>query len=501
MNINAFIESANNYEKNLNNMANISSATDTSIYNFLDYIELSDDINAEFDTQISEEVNENAVQLLTIHKSKGLEWDTVVVAGNSSNLFLGTQSNFNKLEKFLEPVLAKGKNSLTNRKESNLPAPLTLEYKNLPKISFNDKLAKPFLPTKEVNHYKHQYFNSDYKDLPELNTFEKATNSLTQYENELNYIASDEPKRLIYVALTRAKTNLMISGAVKQTSGVRLDQPSAFFYNIFESNNETKNPDYFVDVFKRASVLKNNSSENDKKTYFGNKEHLSEKQKILQNLSYEIIESEYKNPESQLSKEYKHKIDLINNFTHKIREIDISFLSVTERIRYKNNRQEFIDNKLRPVPIPYSKGSIIGTKLHEFIDTYLNKDKFSLLKPLQKDFYKNNLEISNQVKNFIMWLKHNKHLKLVSSEMSFSLIDNQAKVNTKGKIDAVFYDNKINKYIIVDWKSFKESKDKTDNEQLKIYKKAFAQLKNINEQDIITKFVYLYGKKFSEQTL
>jgi DNA helicase-2/ATP-dependent DNA helicase PcrA len=137
----------------------------------------------------SEEPEAGTVQILTIHGSKGLEWDTVAV-----------------------PRLVEGA----------LPA--------RPQEGSSGWIGFGRLPYE---------FRGDAEELPRLDwrghEDQKAvTRAIDAYKEQVKARNEDEERRLTYVALTRAKHDLLVSGSF-WAGGVRPTEPSRYLRDLVEA--------------------------------------------------------------------------------------------------------------------------------------------------------------------------------------------------------------------------------------------------------------------------
>ncbi len=144
------------------------------------------------------EPDPNAVQVLTVHASKGLEWDIVAVPGLNDGQFpsVGVPSNstpFYSDSGWLDRVGA-------------LPHDLRLDRDSLPAWAFRDA--------------------RDHSELAE---------SVAEFKEACGMWRLEEERRLFYVALTRARSHVLLSGSWF-ASGVRLRQPSTYVTELLDSH-------------------------------------------------------------------------------------------------------------------------------------------------------------------------------------------------------------------------------------------------------------------------
>ncbi|HZK05794.1 MAG TPA: ATP-dependent DNA helicase [Actinomycetaceae bacterium] len=119
-------------------------------------------------------VDENSVQILTMHASKGLEWDVVALAGLTEGTFPSRRNYSGKLARTEKGWV---------RTAGMLPAPLRGDAKYLPE--FDDGAGTP----------------------PEFQQ------EVRLYEEELFEHSILEERRIAYVAVTRARQELLLSGS------------------------------------------------------------------------------------------------------------------------------------------------------------------------------------------------------------------------------------------------------------------------------------------------
>jgi len=144
---------------------------DPSLRAFLAYLEAAED--EENGLEAGEvQVRPERVQLFTVHGAKGLEWDIVAVPGLVDKVF---------------PAEPSGTNWTTTRQQ--LPGDLR-----------GDRDALPVL------------------DLSTAESRKEIAEKLAEYKADLDERYLEEERRLAYVALTRAKTHLFVSGYAWDTT-------------------------------------------------------------------------------------------------------------------------------------------------------------------------------------------------------------------------------------------------------------------------------------------
>ncbi|MBM6623287.1 ATP-dependent helicase [Micrococcaceae bacterium RIT802] len=139
---------------------------------------------------VQQEANPDAVQLLTIHASKGLEWDVVAIPGMNEGIFPSTTD------------------SRWTKEDGSLPWPLRGDRNDLPQ------------------------WDTDQPSLSE------AVDAETAFRGDVLAHGEDEERRLAYVALTRAKDLLLCSATVWTGSRSKPTAPSTFLGELLALADE-----------------------------------------------------------------------------------------------------------------------------------------------------------------------------------------------------------------------------------------------------------------------
>ncbi|RNE63848.1 ATP-dependent DNA helicase [Cryobacterium tepidiphilum] len=136
----------------------------------------------------SEASEPGTVQLLTVHGSKGLEWDYVVIPGLTE-----------------DSLPAKAKETTGWVRFGELPYPFRGDRNELPRLRWRD-------------HDTQKSFDEEFQG----------------YKEELAHRHDAEERRLIYVATTRAQQQLLLTGAF-WGAGTRVRKPSRFLVELAEA--------------------------------------------------------------------------------------------------------------------------------------------------------------------------------------------------------------------------------------------------------------------------
>ncbi|WP_129587544.1 ATP-dependent DNA helicase [Actinomyces minihominis] len=165
----------------------------------------------------SVDIDPNAVQVMTIHASKGLEWDAVALVDVASSRFPLTKSRGStKAKGVLGPPVIPAPQKAWWGTSAELPYPLREDSGHLP----NPEIWDASLPGGS------------------------RANLLTE---EIGQYLQDEERRLAYVAVTRARRALLIVGSWFG-SGSQPRYPSVFMAELFESTLEEGSWKEFLDT-------------------------------------------------------------------------------------------------------------------------------------------------------------------------------------------------------------------------------------------------------------
>ena len=394
-----------------------------------------------------------AVKVMTIHKSKGLEFKNVFLAG------AGYQRN-----------------------------------------ATNDRFD--FIEDSPIVEIPVHNYIKDYKI------------KLSSRENDYNKNADlSEKRRLLYVALTRAGENLIISGEngrsgknsyrsyienyISKLKDLNNEIKSESQNNLIEMKNINNN---FINFYSYGFGIKSKEEKNIKE------EDINRINKILQNAP-ENIETK-KNIENEIN-----NIQYIVPSKIGIDYEENNFKNITELLNKRLSNLEFEkeeayegEEKIKISPI--NMGTIMHEllenfdfdKYFEYKENYIEKLKTETLKYYnyyeskdlkdRLDKYFNNFIQNEHIKNII-----NGSEKIISREHKFQSrkLENKTLSIINAKIDLIIQ-NPEGKYFILDYKTSKQSKEKIEfyQSQLNIYKEIVKEVFNIeNESDLKTEIIFL----------
>jgi DNA helicase-2/ATP-dependent DNA helicase PcrA len=177
------------------------SRSQASLAAFLDWLELEEERGGRLPLgQV--EADPSAVQILTVHGAKGLEWDVVAVPGLSEGAFPGVPRD-KAGERFASAWLSSSK---TVAGSGGLPWNLRLDRADLPQL-----------------------------DLAGATDVVELAQVLDQFRAEAGQHFLAEQRRLAYVAMTRAKTHLLLTGSWFAADRAKARQPSVFLCELAQS--------------------------------------------------------------------------------------------------------------------------------------------------------------------------------------------------------------------------------------------------------------------------
>ena len=176
-------------------------ATDTDTPTPTGFLEWLDAAEEHEDAMSAPEVDPTpgAVQLLTVHAAKGLEWDAVAVPGMDEQVFPSYTSSIKEDLRVVET----GWMGST----STFPFPLRADADDLPPFTVGD--LSPAVTDKPL-----------------------LTETMTAYKEALGRQSLREERRLAYVAFTRARHDLLLTGSHLSKTASKPRRPSRFLTEL-----------------------------------------------------------------------------------------------------------------------------------------------------------------------------------------------------------------------------------------------------------------------------
>jgi DNA helicase-2/ATP-dependent DNA helicase PcrA len=394
------------------------------------------------------EVDDSVVQILTIHMSKGAEWDVVAIPG-----------------------LAKG----TFPSESS---------KSPENWVFNER----FIPFE---------LRSDASVVPQLNLSQVTTNAdankaLDAYKSLCAQYRLSEEIRLGYVAVTRAKTHLFCS-TTYWGEGVKPLEPSSLYRSI---ESIALNSGRVVDELEPPASDARNPQEDIEVTQVWPRDPLASRRQgfdasVAQvraatpiDLSAlkagdEVIASWLEDSKALIAESLESR-GASNLVPRPMR------MSPSSIIAMRRDPEAFALNIRRPMPRARDEYSSRGTAFHLWVERHLrgnsifDDEDFDLLQPIEEDRTLEELK-SAWLKS--EWADREAH----RVEVPFETVI--AGTLVRGRIDAIYKTEQG--FEVVDWKTGSKELDEDSAIQLAIYRLAWAKLADVPVEKVSAAFHYV----------
>lgn len=399
------------------------------------------------------EVRSDVVQILTVHMSKGAEWDVVAVPGLAEGTFPSANSR--------DPD-----NWIVN--EKHIPFHLRGDQLELPRFSFNGAVK-----------------NSE------------AGKEIEIYGDLCKATKSREEIRLGYVAFTRARTHLLATTSWYR-DGKDWVEPSSIFEQVAQVAD--KYGTILNQAQKPEAKAKNPQLESpetgiwprdplgDKREAFNAKIAMVQNAKPIDLKTIDLKKFETTDPEV---------ISWVNDAVALIREssqlrnggLEIPLparISTSTLVALHKDPNELALNIRRPMPRPQDQYSRRGTAFHLWIENHFNAatlfddEDLDFLDPLEPDQTLESLKKS--------WLASEWADRVpVAVETPFEAVIGGILV--RGRIDAVYEIN--GRYEVIDWKTGSTILGPSSAVQLAVYRLAWAKLRNIDPTQVSAAFHYV----------
>lgn len=408
-----------------------------------------------------EELDPSAVQIMTVHASKGLEWDAVFVPG------------------LVEGSFPTAKSARWSHDQGALPWPLRGDRADLPS------------------------WNTDQPDLKNLVLSEK------QLADDAKEYSRAEERRLAYVAYTRARNYLWLSGARTKLSAIKPLEPSAFFRDAIEAlelSEARKSVERALEIEQgdRAELdpirvgWPYDPLEGPLRLDTGQGVHpLRGRREPMEAMAQDVLER-LSDPQWSVSGESAllgeaEKLLALRELQRRQKVGGVpEHLRASDVVEMAEDPEQWIRQQRRKVPRRPSREAKAGTAFHAWVENYFASN--------------GGLELGEFVKSVDADLGADEQtVKLQETFKASEWADRQpafveypieTAINgrvIRGRIDAVFQ-NSDGSWELVDWKSGQTpaAKDlKTKSIQLALYRLAWARLQGIDPQQVSIAFYYV----------
>lgn len=397
------------------------------------------------------EIDSSVVQILTVHMSKGAEWDVVVVPGLADKTF---PSENNKSPD----------NWIGN--EKHIPFELRGDGDQLPQFSLDG-----------------------------ATTFKEAKDLINQYKKSCSSFRIREEIRLGYVAMTRARTHLYCTTSFWR-NGVTPVEPSSLFniareiaekqgtvhLAIEQPHPDDRNPAELIDVSAEwpADPIAH------RRAAFDATVAAVESANPL-DLNTSSADAEI----NSWIEDARAIIQESSEFTQGVQEVLMpSRLSTSSLVALHKSPEELAKNIRRPMPRAIDQYSARGTAFHAWVEHHLNGDQLfddedlDFFEPLEKDQKLDDLKAK--------WLA-SEWAALTPHRVEVGFETEIAGVLIRGRIDAVYKNG--DSYEVVDWKTGSKILDESSAVQLAVYRLAWAKLAGVSVDQVSAAFHYVPTNK------
>ena len=437
-NIDRFIEEAAQFER-----------SGGTVVEFLDWLEVTSEEESGLKIG-SVEVRDDVVQIMTVHTSKGAEWDLVCIPGLADEQF---PSEYRSGEHWLGT-------------ESHIPFELRGDAKQLPPISF-DSIDNNTALSKRVTAFK----------------------DLCKAESRL------EELRLAYVAVTRARTHLYLSTSWWRDGDESKDVSDIFSWALSHADelkavidtdgeqpvSETPKPDDFPEQTALWPI-----------DHLGNKRGRFDAAVAL---LADVHSYEGGSAESTLEPSWIEDMEalLLEREQYQKGRLEIELphrLSTSTLIRLHENPEELALSIRRPMPRVMDEYAKRGTAFHAWIEkhfsasTLFDDDDLDCVDPLEED---QTLETLQSAWLASEWASKTPH----KVEEGFEAI--VGGILIRGRIDAIYKygDGDDVRYEVIDWKTGSKTLGVSAAVQLAMYRLAWSRIAGVPLEQVSAAFHYV----------
>lgn len=409
---------------------------------FLDYLALSRDQEDGL-APAEVQVRSDRVQVLTIHKAKGLEWDIVSVLGTDSNTYK-----------------AKAETWLTM--PDKIPSTLRGDAAESP-----TETGAPVL------------------DLTEVENRTELTKAIKEHLDDHRNAAAEESTRLFYVALTRSERRLMVTahGKTGTKKGV---QP----YENLTLLRDTA-PERVVEWYEGEVGSDGSDASAPPEGIFQsgwNPRGMEEVRAAMADLPELSREKEIY---TTWEKEVAALIEEYAAAQAPVVEVELSReLTATDMVALKDNPEQFARRQRRPVPFKPNTYAKRGTAFHQWLEDRAGATALLDVDELPGiDEELGDADLAALKEAFLASEWADRAPKFVEHPFEVSI----GGIIVRGRMDAVFQSEE-GRWQIIDWKTGHRptaAQMLATRIQLAVYRLAWSRLKGVAEADIDAAFYYV----------
>lgn len=439
------------------------SAERPTLGGFVDWLEAARD--RERGLEMAEvSVSASAVQVLTVHAAKGLEWDAVAVPGLAEGTFPAYTTRTRPVGAEWQASAPTDKGWLTGL--GKLPYPLR-----------GDAAGLPALPLDSV---------ADTHELKEaIENFARAGG-----RHQL-----EEERRLAYVAFTRARHDLLVSAPVWST-GQTPRETSRFLTEVIAS------PDGAVQVDQWAPMPDPDDPAQSVNPLLA-EEQLAPwptapdaRRRLVGDVVQAVLDARRAGSPPPVSDDpVGQEVTRLLRERAELRaaresagQADLpQHLSTSGLVELTADREAYLRSLRRPVPGPPAHAARAGTSFHVWVERHFGMPSLVEVDQVHPDSAQETVDLSVMRTNF-----------LASEWATQSPVEIEVPVETmiagravRGRIDAVFREG--GGFVVVDWKTgarWGGDRERTRVLQLAVYRLAYARLRGINPGQVSAAFFY-----------
>lgn len=392
------------------------------------------------------------VQILTVHASKGLEWDVVAVPGLNDGQFPSVNAPSKATPYYNDSAWLSG--------TGELPWELRMDKGNLP-----------------------EWLWADCVDHPTLNT------SIQEFKRDAGEHRLDEERRLFYVALTRARTHVFLSGSWR-TGGVKIREPALFVRELLEaglvSDREwaisPDSDDPVEDVLPMIAPWP---------------APVSPAQQTRRDLANEVLaqvssDADPWDPELPLAQEVAAMLAERDARHSRVATVATpAHLSTSALVSLRRDPEAFTIALRRPIPTPPTDAAQRGSALHAWIES-----QYGFVPLFEPEDFIDESEVTDGLEDLKQTFLASPWSKRVPSEIEVDVEIPIGGITVRSRIDAVFPSGEgLDKVTVVDWKSGRPPRDVQEQAareiQLAVYRLAWAAWKGLDLVDVDAAFYYV----------
>ncbi|GAA1131125.1 ATP-dependent DNA helicase [Nocardioides aquiterrae] len=417
---------------------------DVTLPALLAYLTAEDDQGNGLDVATPTEAD--SVKLLTVHRSKGLEWDAVFLVGVCETRFPSNRSR-----------------TLWTSSPAILPAPL----------------------------------RGDAADLPQLAGFDKA--ALDAYRAATRDHDAEEELRLGYVAFTRAARRLFVSSYLWSPRATPFG-PSAYQQVVRDQLDAWGEPAEWLDRPEKGDPNPYDAVDPSRPwppTCTGREAALRiEAARRVREADPDLPDAGLDMIEAARVAEWDAELERLLAEARRDRSTDLavplpSSLSATALGRLRDDPEEFARELARPMPRPPSSAARFGTRFHAWVEArFGQQDLFDYGDlPGRADA---GIDDDSDLKELIATFEAGPFATRVPAQVEapFALV--LAGQVVRGRIDAVYGDTLPDGgqgFLVVDWKTNRAAT--ADPLQLALYRLAWAELHDVPLERVRAAFYYV----------